>query len=184
MTATEPDFKDTLPRLDPSVKDDRLLAACLEGSMREHPHSPVVLVTRDINLQNKARHAGIAFVEPPDPPAEVARETPRRRAGPRPDVRLFDLQPIGGSDERVDFQVAIQNYGTQLVRAVVRASIASEAVTCSPASPIELLVNTPSSRIVISVPRPQHGELVPEFDHETTLYGRERPWKPSSMRSA
>jgi PIN domain len=94
MTAAEPDFENTLPWLDPTIKDDRLLAACLE-IVREHPHSPVVLVTRDVNLQNKARLAGIAFVEPPDPPADAADEQARRRTGPRPDVRILELQATG-----------------------------------------------------------------------------------------
>jgi predicted ribonuclease YlaK len=35
--------------------------------MRQHPRTPVILVTRDINLQNKAEYAGLPFVEPPDP---------------------------------------------------------------------------------------------------------------------
>ena len=35
--------------------------------MREHVRTAVILVTRDINLQNKAEYAGLPFVEPPDP---------------------------------------------------------------------------------------------------------------------
>jgi hypothetical protein len=81
MTAAEPDFENTLPWIDPTIKDDRLLAACLE-IVREHPHSPVVLVTRDVNLQNKARHAGIPFVEPPT-----------RRPGPRTSARAAGVVP-------------------------------------------------------------------------------------------
>ncbi len=34
--------------------------------MHQHPRTPVILVTRDINLQNKAEYAGLPFVEPPD----------------------------------------------------------------------------------------------------------------------
>jgi predicted ribonuclease YlaK len=46
--------------------DDRLLAGLIEV-MRLHPRCPVLLVTRDINLQNKAEYAGFRFVEPPEP---------------------------------------------------------------------------------------------------------------------
>ena len=49
-----------------AILDDRLLATVVEV-MRLHPHSPVTLVTRDINLQNKAEFACIPFVEPPEP---------------------------------------------------------------------------------------------------------------------
>jgi predicted ribonuclease YlaK len=66
--ATEPDVAGAFPWLDPSNADDRILAATVEA-MRRHPHSPVVLVTRDLNLQNKAELGGVPFTEPPDPPA-------------------------------------------------------------------------------------------------------------------
>jgi hypothetical protein len=64
--ATEPDFSTTLPWLDSNNADDRLLASFLEV-VRRFPHSPVTLVTRDINLQNKAEFARLPFVEPPPP---------------------------------------------------------------------------------------------------------------------
>jgi hypothetical protein len=64
--ATEPKMKDSLPWLDASNKDDQLLASMIE-IMRLWPRSPVVLVTRDINLQNKAEFAKVPFVEPPLP---------------------------------------------------------------------------------------------------------------------
>ena len=35
--------------------------------MRQRPHSPVVLVTRDINLTNKADFARVPVIDPPDP---------------------------------------------------------------------------------------------------------------------
>jgi hypothetical protein len=66
--ALEPKVEETLPWLDPSNEDDRILASFVEV-MREHVRTPVILVTRDINLQNKAEYAGLPFVEPPDPPA-------------------------------------------------------------------------------------------------------------------
>jgi rRNA-processing protein FCF1 len=67
--ALEPKVEETLPWLDPSSEDDRILASFVEV-MREHVRTPVILVTRDINLQNKAEYAGLPFVEPPDPPSK------------------------------------------------------------------------------------------------------------------
>lgn len=64
--ALEPKVEETLPWLDPHSDDDRVLASFVEV-MRQHPRTPVILVTRDINLQNKAEYAGLPFVEPPDP---------------------------------------------------------------------------------------------------------------------
>jgi hypothetical protein len=66
--ALEPRVEETLPWLDPANDDDRILASFIEV-MRQHPRTPVILVTRDINLQNKAEYAGLPFVEPPDPVA-------------------------------------------------------------------------------------------------------------------
>jgi hypothetical protein len=54
-----------LPWLDPSVDDDRILGAALHEIIRE-PGRQIVLVTRDINLQNKAEFAAVPFREPPD----------------------------------------------------------------------------------------------------------------------
>lgn len=62
--AVEPDFAASLPWLDPSHADDRLVAAFIEV-MRRNPRSPVVLVTRDLNLQNKMEFARLPFMEPP-----------------------------------------------------------------------------------------------------------------------
>jgi len=67
--AVEPQVAETLPWLDPDNDDDRIMASFVEV-MRQHPRTPVVLVTRDINLQNKAEYAGLPFVEPPDPPGK------------------------------------------------------------------------------------------------------------------
>ena len=63
--AVEPDFDATLPWLDQTNNDDRLLAGFIEV-IRLHPRSPVALVTRDINLANKADFAGLPTVPPPD----------------------------------------------------------------------------------------------------------------------
>lgn len=62
--AVEPRVDETLPWLDPTVPDDRMLASTVEA-MRMHPRSTVALVTGDINLQNKATFAGVTFLEPP-----------------------------------------------------------------------------------------------------------------------
>jgi hypothetical protein len=71
--AVEADAEHALPWLDLSNDDDRILAAFVDV-MRQHPRTPVVLVTRD-NLQNKAEYAELPFVEPPDPPAPDAPRT-------------------------------------------------------------------------------------------------------------
>ena len=64
--ATEPRAESFLHWFDPTNNDDRILASVLEV-MRQRPRSPVVLVSRDVNLQNKAEFARIPFVEPPEP---------------------------------------------------------------------------------------------------------------------
>ena len=62
--ATEPNFQRTLHWLDPMNKDDRIIASALE-LQRDNPASVVVLVTADINLQNKAEMAKLPYLEPP-----------------------------------------------------------------------------------------------------------------------
>ena len=64
MVATEPDFKSTLKWLNRENSDDRIIASVLE-IQRENPSSTVVLVTSDINLQNKAEMAHLPFAETP-----------------------------------------------------------------------------------------------------------------------
>lgn len=54
--------------LDRSVPDDRILAGAL-ALQTKHPNDAVVLVTSDLNLQNKADAAGVSYVETPPPPA-------------------------------------------------------------------------------------------------------------------
>jgi hypothetical protein len=77
----EPDFGNTLNWLAPDNKDDRLLASSIEV-MRQFLHKPVILVTRDINLQNKAEFAGFPFAEPPDPsPPLVVKKRATSRKG-------------------------------------------------------------------------------------------------------
>lgn len=69
MIAPEPQMDRTLPWLDRSVNDDRILASYLE-IVRQSLNSPTALVTRDVGLQNKASMAGVRWLEPPDPPMD------------------------------------------------------------------------------------------------------------------
>ena len=64
--AVETDFENTLPWLKSDNENDRILASFVE-IIRLYPQSPVILVTRDINLQNKAEFARLEFEEPPVP---------------------------------------------------------------------------------------------------------------------
>jgi hypothetical protein len=64
--AIEPKMEESLSWLDSKNNDDRIVAGVLE-IMHNHPRTSVVLVTKDINLQNKAAMACIPFVEPPEP---------------------------------------------------------------------------------------------------------------------
>lgn len=64
MEAKEPNFNYTLGWLDPSNNDDRIIANALE-LQRTYPSDKVVLVTGDINLQNKAELAKLPYAEPP-----------------------------------------------------------------------------------------------------------------------
>jgi predicted ribonuclease YlaK len=60
----EPDVKDSLSWLDASVADDRIIAAVLTVAA-EHPAARVVLVTGDVNRQNKADAATLETADPP-----------------------------------------------------------------------------------------------------------------------
>lgn len=62
--ATEPVMSVSLPWLDPSIADDRFLASTID-IIRTNPAAAVFVITRDINLQNKADFAGIPYREPP-----------------------------------------------------------------------------------------------------------------------
>lgn len=64
-TASEPNMKSTLSWLDPEVGDDRLIANVLEIEAIS-PSAEVVLVTGDINLQNKADVAMIKTFDNPN----------------------------------------------------------------------------------------------------------------------
>jgi hypothetical protein len=62
--AEEPDVRGTLHWLDPSNRDDRIVASVL-GIQVLAPSARVVLVTSDINLQNKADAAKLPCAETP-----------------------------------------------------------------------------------------------------------------------
>lgn len=64
----EVDASSVLAWLDPSVPDDKIIAAVLR-LQSDHPAGAVVLITADINLQNKADAIGLPYLEPPGPPA-------------------------------------------------------------------------------------------------------------------
>lgn len=61
----EPKMSDSLPWLDSASLDDRLLASVIEV-MRLNPHASVIVITRDINFQNKLEFARVPFVSPED----------------------------------------------------------------------------------------------------------------------
>lgn len=61
----EPSFAELPEHLDPAVPDDRIIAATLAIQAR-HPAAVVVLVARDLNMQNKAHVVGLPFAEPPE----------------------------------------------------------------------------------------------------------------------
>ncbi len=62
MIAAEPNMNSTLPWLNSDNNDDRIVATCLE-LQREYAGSIVMLITADINLQNKAQMALLPFGE-------------------------------------------------------------------------------------------------------------------------
>jgi predicted ribonuclease YlaK len=64
VEANEPNFNETLPSLDPLIKDDRIIASILE-IQREFPSSKIIFVTDDLMAQIKAEKYLINFSEPP-----------------------------------------------------------------------------------------------------------------------
>jgi hypothetical protein len=62
--AEEPNFDEALPWLDPSNHDDRIIASILQVQVLA-PSANVVLVTSDVNLQNKADAAALPCAETP-----------------------------------------------------------------------------------------------------------------------
>jgi hypothetical protein len=62
--AVEPNFSKTLNWLDPFNEDDRLIAEILE-LIKANCNRPVIIITSDINLQNKCEFVDLPFIEPP-----------------------------------------------------------------------------------------------------------------------
>jgi hypothetical protein len=159
---------ESLTWLDPTNRDDQFIASTIEV-IRQNPRSRVTIVTRDINLQNKAELARLPFVEPPDPPPQAAQiQPPRRRIAP-PEIRILEINPTGGSADKIDFVTQIQNYGEKPARVTIAASVGRELVACRP-STLDLLVNKEPSVVRIGVPRKDFGDLIPALNNETTLY--------------
>jgi hypothetical protein len=92
-------------------------------------------------------------------------------ARPHPELKIHELEATGGGTN-VDFQMLVQNVGTKPMRYTVVARVGDTPVQVLN-SPIYLLTNTPPTAVQIRVPRPAHGDLVKEFNCETTLYGEE-----------
>jgi rRNA maturation endonuclease Nob1 len=67
MIAQDPNFEKTLGWLNPTNADDRIIASTLEIQQSE-PSNTVILVTSDINHQNKAEMANLPYAEPPKLP--------------------------------------------------------------------------------------------------------------------
>jgi hypothetical protein len=67
--AIEPNMTHTPSWLDARSKDDRLIASFIEV-MRHHSGCEVILVSRDINIRNKASFASLPVIAPPDPPVQ------------------------------------------------------------------------------------------------------------------
>lgn len=62
MIASEPNFLQTLNWLDSENMDDRIIASALEIQKAKH-NSLIIIVTGDINLQNKAQMANLEFYD-------------------------------------------------------------------------------------------------------------------------
>jgi len=58
----EPKFNDSLPWLDPTNMDDRIIVTILDIELHNLT-SEVILITGDLNLQNKATLAGIKYMD-------------------------------------------------------------------------------------------------------------------------
>ena len=65
MVAVEPNFSNTLKWLDSNNNDDRIIVNALNVQV-QHPSDRVILITSDINLQNKAQAAMLALADTDD----------------------------------------------------------------------------------------------------------------------
>jgi hypothetical protein len=93
-------------------------------------------------------------------------------AHPAPDPRVLEIKATGGSEHHIDFACDVQNYGTQPARVRIAAFVGEAEVVCRPAT-LDLLVNHPHQVVRVEVPRPELGQLMPECNNATTLYGSE-----------
>lgn len=80
----EPDMDRSLPWLDRRSADDRLLASAIEIA-RGRALSPVAIVTRDLNLQNKCELARMPFLWPPAQSGPPHSAEPNARVAEQPD---------------------------------------------------------------------------------------------------
>jgi rRNA-processing protein FCF1 len=65
MLAAEPNFSQLPKWLDSTINDDRILGSAIE-LQRSNPNSNITILANDINMQNKARLAGIPVMRMPD----------------------------------------------------------------------------------------------------------------------
>lgn len=98
--AREVEVRTVLDWLDPLVPDDRIVAATLR-LQSDHPGSNVVLVTSDLNLQNKADAVGLSYIETP----------------PHPDTQRANLiASIRWANENAPPLVSLTNNGPAIAR--------------------------------------------------------------------
>lgn len=88
-----------------------------------------------------------------------------------PEIKILSLEERGGSSGFVDFAAEVVNEGTRRCRVEISAFVDETPVRCDPTT-LDLLINHPAERVRVLVPRSDLGDLVPEFNNETTLYGR------------
>lgn len=102
--------------------------------------------------------------------SSTAEEPPLATAvAPAVDPRVLTVTPAGGGSGYVDFFVEIANYGTRQGRSMVTARVGTVDVQCVPDT-IDLIPARPAERVRVLVPRPELGDLVPEFNNDTTLH--------------
>jgi hypothetical protein len=103
------------------------------------------------------------------PPVLLLRSDMSLRQERAADLRILEIVPTGGGSRSITFRVEVANYGTQRCRATVAAEVAGRALDCRPAT-LDLLPDGPVEQVMVDVPRPELGNLVPEFNHDPTLY--------------
>jgi rRNA-processing protein FCF1 len=105
LESREVDAASVLNWLDPTVPDDRIIGAALR-LQSDHPASTVLLVTSDLNLQNKADSVGLPYLETPTPTADLQAKFTATLAwrDRTPFVSLFNDGPAVAND--VTYSVA------------------------------------------------------------------------------